>query len=265
MNNITLVINTLNEELNIANCINSAKYIVKEIIVCDMYSDDNTVSIAESLGAKIVYHIRTGFVEPARNYAISQATNEWVLVLDADEILTKKLGDELKRIVENDSADLVLFSSLYNYFGKYIKHGGFFFNKWPRFFKKRKYMEVYSNEEEFVHHNFLNLSKYAENKIILPKDYFILHNAYPTIEKYIQKTLYNYAIIESTGRFKKGERVSFLKVCLNPFYEFILRYIILQGFRDGKIGFIICYLKSQHTFYILLNIWFLNKDKDNKQ
>ena len=85
MSNITLVINTLNEEGHIAGCINSAKSIADEIIVCDMYSDDDTVKIAESLGAKIVFHERTGFVEPARHFAISKASYEWVLVLDADE------------------------------------------------------------------------------------------------------------------------------------------------------------------------------------
>lgn len=261
MNKISLVINTLNEENYIANCINSAKDFVDEIIVCDMYSDDKTVKIAESLGAKIVFHERTGFVEPARYYAISQATYEWVLVLDADEMLTAKLGDELVKIVKSDTADLVLFSSLYNYFGKYIRYGGFFNNEWSRFFKKKQYIGSYSENEILVHNNFSNLKVKTHRKVILNKDYYIIHDAYPTFEKFLRKGLCNYTLIDSKGRFEKGEKVSFFKVFYIPFKEFIKRYIFLLGFREGKIGLILCYLMSQYTFYTLLNIWFLNNKK----
>ena len=264
MNKITLVINTLNEEDNIAACINSAKSIADKIIICDMYSEDNTVKIAESLGAKIVFHERTGFVEPARRFAISKASHEWVLVLDADEQLTDKLAAELKKIAQSDSADLVLFASLYNYFGKYIKHGGFFNNNWPRFFKKAKYLQVYTKDEELLHRNFYNLRNKVERQIKLSEDYYIIHEAYPTFEKFLRKGLCNYTLIESQGRYSKGERVTFTKACLVPITEFLVRYIIWQGFRDGKIGLILCYLKAQHTFYTLLNIWFLNRNKDKK-
>jgi glycosyltransferase involved in cell wall biosynthesis len=260
MNKITLVINTLNEEKYIANCINSAKSIVDEIIICDMHSDDRTVKIAESLGAKVVFHERTGYVEPARYFAISQASCEWVLVLDADEQMTEKLANELKKISMSDTYDVVLFLKLYNYFGRYLRYGGFFNYKFPLFFKKNKYIEVYTNDEEMIHRNFGNL-KNVKNKICLSKEYYIIHDAYPTIEKYLRKTLVDYSIIDSRGRYNNGEKVSFNKLLFSPFMEFIVRYILLQGFRDGKIGFITCYLKSQYTFYILLNIWFLNRNK----
>lgn len=259
MSRISLVINTLNEEEHIADCINSAKSIADEVIVCDMYSDDDTVRIAETLGAKIFFHVKTGFVEPARFFAISNATHEWVLVLDADERLTNALASELKRIAESDEADLVLFGILYNYFGRYIKYGGFFSANYPRFFKKANYFEVYSAEEEMVHNNFANLRIKVRRKIILPHNYYIVHEAYPTFEKYLKKTLCNYSLIESNNRYAKGANVNFIRLLADPVKEFILRYFVKQGFREGKIGLILCYLKSQHTFYTLLNIWFLNR------
>src|ERR1035437_3052148 len=98
MNKISLVVNTLNEELNIRECIESAKYLVDEIIVCDMHSEDKTVEIAKSLNAKVFYHEKMGYADPARYYAISQATCEWVLVLDADERMTPDLVSKLKLI-----------------------------------------------------------------------------------------------------------------------------------------------------------------------
>lgn len=262
MNKISLIINTLNEEKHIANCINSAKELVDEIVVCDMYSDDKTVQIAESLGAKIVFHERTGFVEPARYYAISQASNNWVLVLDADERLTESLSNELVKIINSNNVDLVMFAFLYNYFGKYIKYGGFFNNNFPRLFKKEKYLELYSKKEEMVHGNFRNLEKNTKRKIILSKDFYVIHEAYPTFEKFLRKGLCNYTLIDSKGRFEKGEKVSFFKVFYIPFKEFVKRYIFLQGFREGKIGLVLCYLMSQYTYYTLLNLWFLNKNEE---
>jgi glycosyltransferase involved in cell wall biosynthesis len=136
-NRISLVVNTLNEEKNIADCINSATPWVDEIIVCDMYSDDRTVEIATSLNARIVNHERTGFVEPARFFAISQAAHDWVLVLDADEQLTEKLGRKLREIANQNQVDAVSFASLFNYFGGPVYHGGFFNNNWTRFSEKR--------------------------------------------------------------------------------------------------------------------------------
>lgn len=261
MNKISVVINTLNEELFIEQCISSVKFIADEIIVCDMYSDDQTVAIAESLGAKVVYHERVGFVEPARHFAISQAANEWVLVLDADEKMTETLGNELKRIAKDDIADIVMFASLFNYFGQYIKHGGFFNNNWARFFKKETYIKVYSSDEEMVHCNFSNLRKSSNRKITLSKKYYILHEAYPTFEKFLRKGLCNYTLLESNLRFEKGEKITLFNAWFIPLKEFIKSYFIWKGYKDGKIGLTLCYLKAQHTFYIYLNLWFLNRNK----
>ncbi len=265
MKKISLVINTLNEEACIENCINSARLIADEIIICDMYSDDKTVMIAQKLGAQVIMHKRTGYVEPARYFAISHATHEWVLVLDADEILTPELGYQLQRIVQSDSADLVTFAFLYNYFGRYIKHGGFFLESLPRMFKKERYIDTYSHTDELVHRNFISLMKNTQRIIKLPKEYYIIHEAYPTFEKYLKKTLCNYALIDSRGLFDSGKKVTFLKVIGAPIKEFIIRYFIKQGFREGKIGFILCYLKSQYTFYTCLNLWFLIEDEKKKE
>lgn len=261
MNKVSLVINTLNEERDIASCINSAKHIVDEIIVCDMYSEDDTVKIASSLGAKIVYHKRTGFVEPARFFAISQAKHEWVLVLDADERMTSLLSNELIKNKNEGKNDVVYFWFLYNYFGKYIRYGGFYICL-PRFFKKEVYLKLFNTEDENrVHGNFNSLKSY-DNNLKLPKGYHVLHEAYPDFEKFLRKGLCNYTLIESQGRFKRGEKISFLKLIIAPIKEFIKRYFLLLGFLDGKTGLILCYLKSQYSFYTLLNIWFLNNKKN---
>lgn len=81
MHKVSVVINTLNEEKNIAFAIRSVSGFADEIVVVDMHSDDNTCKIAESFGAKVFAYERTNYVEPARNYAISKATGDWILFL----------------------------------------------------------------------------------------------------------------------------------------------------------------------------------------
>lgn len=96
---ISVVVNTFNSERFLDRCLSSVDGF-DEIVLCDMHSTDSTISIAERHGCRIVYHERTGFVEPARNYAISQAANEWVLVLDSDEVIPAALKDYLYRFAE---------------------------------------------------------------------------------------------------------------------------------------------------------------------
>src|SRR5688500_8186807 len=88
---ISVIINTLNEEANIAACVESVRW-AEDVVVVDMHSEDRTAALAESLGCRVFLHERTGYVEPARNFAIAQARHDWVLVLDADERASKALA-----------------------------------------------------------------------------------------------------------------------------------------------------------------------------
>ena len=243
MSSISLVINTLNEERNIADCINSASKWVDEIIVCDMHSEDKTVELAQSLNAKIFYHDKwPGYdVAPARLYAITQASHKWVLVLDADEKLTDELGSKLQEIAKTGNVDAVSFASLFNYFGGYVYHGGFFNNKWTRFVKKQIYLDTYSEKELVVHQNFsalYNLGK--DRRLTLPHKYHILHNAYPTIEKYVVKTVDFYARIEAKQKFDLNEKFSIVKMLYDFIKTFLMSYFIRKGFLAGVRGIILC-------------------------
>ena len=94
MAKISAVINTLNEESNIAFCLETLKW-CDEIIVVDMQSEDRTVEIAANFTDKIYNFERVGYVEPARKFAVEQATGDWILLIDADELVPKQLADKL--------------------------------------------------------------------------------------------------------------------------------------------------------------------------
>ncbi len=87
---ISVVIQTLNSEKFLERVLQSVKAF-DEIVICDMYSTDKTIEIAERYNCKIVFHEKTNYCEPARNFAIQAASHEWVLVVDSDEIVPDAL------------------------------------------------------------------------------------------------------------------------------------------------------------------------------
>lgn len=101
---ISLMINTLNEEKNIADAINSCRDFVDQTIVVDMNSADRTVQIAKSLGAEVIQVPNFGYVEPARNIGLSAIETDWVLILDADERLVSPQKDLRKYLSEVKSS-----------------------------------------------------------------------------------------------------------------------------------------------------------------
>ena len=261
---ITVVINTLNEEANISDCIKSVKDLAQEIIVCDMESEDDTQQIAKSLGAKVVMHERTGFVEPARKFAVEQATNEWVLVLDADERMTLRLAQRLKEIAQGVDLDVVRFWSLYWYFGDWVKHGGFFNNEWPRFFRKKVYLKSYKKEEQRIHRNFSTLLRH-DRMIILGKEYHILHLAYHTVEMYLDKTVNKYSGLEANQYIADGGVFKMERMLYDPLRSLIGRYLLKKGYRDGVRGLILATLFAAHRFCFWAMVWFEGDKKKQEK
>jgi len=133
---ISAVINTRNESENIFDCLNSLKF-CDEIVVVDMESTDNTKEIAKQFTDKVFDHPMVGYVEPARNFAISKAIGDWILVIDADERIPKTLAIKLEEIAEKNEIDYVRIPRQNLIFGQWVRHSRW----WPdfniRFFKKR--------------------------------------------------------------------------------------------------------------------------------
>ena len=101
MNNLSVIILTHNEENNIEACIQSANF-ADEILVIDDNSDDKTVYLAQQNGAKVISHALNNDFAAQRNFALSSATHDWVLFLDADERITEPLAKEIKQIIQNN-------------------------------------------------------------------------------------------------------------------------------------------------------------------
>jgi len=132
---ITAVVHTLDEEATIADALRALQWCDEQVVI-DMLSEDGTAAIAESMGARVVQHPRTGYVEPARNFGIAQASNQWVLICDADERVPEPLARDLTRISSNDEADVVSIPKVSRLCGRWMQATGWGDERHYRFFKK---------------------------------------------------------------------------------------------------------------------------------
>ena len=237
---ISAIIHTLNEELNIANALRSVASWVDEIIVVDMYSDDRTVEIARTFGAKVFLHEKTGFIEPVRNASQEKATGDWIIALDADEIVPLELSRELVKIAEDDRADICFLPEL-NYFGGFpLLHSGWgpVQDRHDRFY--RRGAVAYSP-------NIHTRSQHKEGSRILFLKYrpglAIIHFNYRNVSHCIEK-LNRYTDIEASQRNQQGKKMRATDMVLRPLWEFLNRYFRRQGFRDGWPGLYYSFLMA---------------------
>lgn len=244
---ISLVISTLNEENNIADCIRSAQELVNEVIVVDMHSGDRTVEIARSLGATVHLIERRPFVDPTRNFAIAQATGDWILFLDADERLTPKLAAELRRIAEKDQADVVTIQFNTYMFGRHIRYSGWQEDRHHRFFKKG-FLE-YPNEEIHAHPRTL-----GRQLTLNGKKGKIQHFNFQDLRHFI-KMINDYTDGEALKLLRGNGKITPLRGIYWGLRHFCRRYLKMRGYKDGMYGFILSVFMGFYWFLAFSKAW----------
>ena len=243
---ISVVINTLNAEKFLKQCLESVKDF-DEIILCDMYSEDSTVKIAEEYGCSIYYHEKVGYVEPARNFAISKATGDWVLVLDCDEVIPEALAKFFREFAKEDQRYSALAIPRKNwFFGKFVK-GDWWPDRQMRFFKKGcvdwpKQIHLFPKVEGEVY------KMPADNEELA-----ILHYQCDSISDLVEKTnRYTDFEVEKHSRTK----VTIKDILSRPLGVFVRMYFRQQGYKDGVHGFILAVVRGWlYRFLLLIKIW----------
>ncbi len=236
---ISLVIIAFNEEEKIANCIESAKDIVDEILVVDSYSTDQTVYIAGSLGARIIQNPFKGHIEQ-KNFALQNAYYDYVLSLDADEALSEELKNNIAEIKNNWKADVYKMNRLTSYCGKWIRHGTWYPDTKIRLFKKSAGSWKGSNP-----HDRFELD---EGKKIAFIKGDILHYTMNNISDHLKQMDY-FTEIMARDLHKAGKKSSYLKLFFSPVIKFVKSYFIRLGFLDGYYGLVIS-LNSAHASFL---------------
>lgn len=238
MNALSVVIITFNEEKNIKRCIESVALVADEIIVIDSFSDDRTVEIALALGAKVKQSPFNGYINQ-KNKAINEASNDYVLLLDADEFLSDELADSILKEKENFICKAYSMKRCNIFRGSYIRHGLWYPDRKLRLFDKR-----FGHCGGLNPHDMIIMEEKIEVKL-LNGDLF--HHTFETIEAY-RKRNNQVSTVIAQSLFDAGIKRSRHKIVFNPLWSFINGYFLRLGFLEGYNGLIIATLSAQQCF-----------------
>ena len=238
MATVSVVINTYNAQRVFRQCLAALRE-ADEIIVCDMYSTDETVAIAQEFGCKVIYYERSGYAEIARNWAHAQISSEWLLVVDADEIVPLKLWKYLKEFSENQEGYTTLSFPKQDYvLGKPLRC-------MYRRIDKRFWKKNCATYETHVHGGVITL--HGKDYRINPKhkDMALLHYHVESLTSYLEK-INRYTTLEQNRFQDKNRKFSLFVLLYRPVGEFFKIYVLKKGYLDGSLGFIFAVL---HAFY----------------
>lgn len=227
---ISVIINTLNAEKWLDYSLRSVEPWAGEIVVVDMHSEDRTQEIARAHGARLLLHERTGYVEPARAFAVAQATHEWVLILDADEMVPEPLSRRLIEIAASGEADAVSLPRFNYIFGAPIMHTGWGpdVDRHWRFFRRGS-VEL----PERIHGTMLPQAGARTLRLPATQDMALVHFNYVDVEDFMSR-LNRYTSIEAGGAPGRGAAEGAVAASAR---EFLTRWLRHGGWRDGWRGF----------------------------
>lgn len=221
---ISVSIITFNEEKIIAKCLEQLHW-VDEIVVIDSGSTDNTVAICESFGAKVMYHKFENF-GLQKQFALEQTKNDWVLSLDADEVLTKALITEIQTM-DFSKANGYTIPRTHVFLNRIFKYGAESKRPILRLFHKQfgKFTEAKVHEVIEVNGNLGAL----RNEM--------LHYTVMDISTAIHKQI-KYALLSGELLMEKNKKPSYLKTVVKFKFDFIRYYFLQRNFLNGYAGFV---------------------------
>ena len=227
MQKLSAVIITFNEEQRIAQALESVKW-CDEIVVVDSFSTDGTVEICKKYSNCEVYTNTFLGYGAQKQYAVSLASNKWVLSIDADEVITEKLSNEIRIILSQPSIKYsgFLIPRTLVFMGKIFVAGREYKKKILRLFNK----DLLNFNDDVIHEKIV-----PECNTTALKNH-MLHFSYSNVFNYFEK-LNSYTTIAAEGLLKKKRKGSKFVVFIKFPFNFFKCYIVDLNFINGYEGF----------------------------
>jgi glycosyltransferase involved in cell wall biosynthesis len=239
MEKLTALIITFNEEKNIGRCIDSLLPVADEIIVLDSFSTDNTVAIAAAKGAVVHQQAFAGYKQQ-KNAVLAMAANNFVLSLDADEMLSEELAASIITAKKQFEYKAYTMNRCNVYCGKYIRRGLWYPDRKLRLFDKRLARWVGYNPHDRVEMNEISAMEHLKGDII--------HFAFDTVEIHRQKND-KVASLVAASMIEAGVKPQPYKIVINPLWSFLNGYFLRLGFLDGYYGLMIAWYTAGQSYH----------------
>jgi (heptosyl)LPS beta-1,4-glucosyltransferase len=236
---LTATVITHNEEPNIERCLKSLSW-VDEIVVVDSYSEDKTVEICKKYNCKVIQTAWQGFGK-TKKFAVDNASNDWILSIDADEEVTDSLRNKIETLLIDPQHNGYYVKRKSFYLGKEIKQCG-----WDNDYPMRLFNRKFGNFNDKEVHESVKI-KSEKSKIHEP----LLHYTYPTISSHIEK-MNRYSNLALSKETKSFSIFGSVALGIN---KFIKMYFLQRGFLDGKVGFILSYNSAFGVYLKYIKRW----------
>ena len=247
MPQLSAIVITRDEAANIGDCLDSVAFCDERIVV-DCGSSDGTVDIAKAKGARVAFHEWRGF-GPQKNFALSLATGDWVLSIDADERVTPELAGAIKAAVADASADAWELPRRSSFCGRELRHSG-----WSRDYVLRLFRRGKARFDDAVVHE-RAICDGPINRL----DQLLLHYPVLRLEDALSR-MDRYSTASAAALVASGRKVSFLAGIGHGFFSFLRAYVLRLGFLDGAEGFLLAVANAEGSYYRYMKAWLATRE-----
>ncbi len=247
---ISAVLITLNAAAHLSECLAGLKW-CSETVVLDSGSTDATEKICREFGARVHTETRWQGFGVQKNRAIALATGEWIFSVDADEVCTPELRDEIERAVAN-AGDVVAFEMprRSSFCGHWMRHGGWWPDHVTRLFRRG----TARFSDDIVHERLIVTGTTA--RLASP----LLHYTYDTMAQALEKQE-RYSTLGAQKAFEQGKRTTPLSAVTHGAWTFMRTYFLQLGLLDGRAGLKLAHYNARTTYLRYLKLWQLNRAK----
>lgn len=239
---------TFNEADRIEDCLASLDF-CDEIIVVDSGSSDGTAERAAARGARVLTRVFDGY-RRQKDFAVQQASHDWVLCLDADERVTPELRAAIQSARATGlSAAGYRFARCTEYFGAFLRHGNAYPDRVLRLFDRRR--GGWRGDREI--HEHVSVDGPVER---LAGD--LEHRAYRSLADQLRR-LERYAQLMAEHDQARGRRARLLNLVANPGWRFVRGFLLRAGFLDGWRGLIYAWVEANYVRQKFIKLWLLNR------
>lgn len=249
VNKISVVLAVFNEERNLERCLDSIKDLADEIVVVDGGSTDKTLEIAEKFNARIIHTENKPNFHINKNMAIDEALGDWILQLDADEVVSEELSKEINQVLRKNNEINGYFIPRKNFFlGRFLKKGGQYPDYTLRLYRKGKGRLPAKDVHEQAE---------VEGKVgFLKSD--LLHIRDKEFSTYLERfNRYTNLLATQLGKSKLNiGLISFIDfIFIKPIYWFFSSYFRHRGYIDGFPGFVFALFSSIRFPVAYMKYW----------
>ncbi len=242
---LSVVVMTRNEVANIRRCLESVAGLAKEICILDSHSTDATVDIAKTYGARIELHPFVDFVSQRRRL-LDMAHTDWVLMLDADEVISPELRSSIQQVLQHPTADGYSCNRRNRIGDRWIRHGSWYPDQKIRLFDKRKFnVEGIGVHEMIVPRESVRIEHLAGD---------LLHYADEDIHARFEK-VQEYSLKAAQGLYAAGRKARLWRMLIKPGLRFFWTYVVRRGFLDGYYGYIIARSEAMYVWLREVKLW----------